>query len=79
MYKTELKIFDAINRLEGKNGRRYTDAQIATATGLHRHTVRILRNGKPEPTIDKLLDFFASEGMPLTVGDLYETTVNPAT
>ena len=71
VYKTELNIFDAINRLEAKNKRKYTDKQIADATGLHRHTINVMRKGKAEPTLDKLMNFFASEGMPITPNDIF--------
>lgn len=74
MHKTRVSLFDALNRLEGQNERRYTDAEIAKATGLHRHTISALRRGKAEPTLDKLLDFFAAEGMPVTVQDLFTVT-----
>ena len=71
MYKTQLNIFDAINRLEAKNKRQYSDAEIAKLTGLHRHTINVMRKGKAEPTLDKLMTFFASEGMPITPNDIF--------
>ena len=71
MYKSQLNIFRVIKRLEAINGRTYTDQQIATATGLHRHTISTMRKGKAEPTLDKLLEFFRREGMPITVADLF--------
>lgn len=71
MYKSQLNIFRVIKRLEALNGRTYTDQQIATATGLHRHTISTMRKGKAEPTLDKLLEFFRREGMPITVADLF--------
>jgi hypothetical protein len=69
----DVSIFDAVNRLEKQNGRRYTESQIAKATGLHRHTIATLMRGKPDRVIVKLLHFFASEGMPVTVKDLFVT------
>jgi hypothetical protein len=71
MHKSQLNIYNVLNRLEGQNKRRYSDAEVAKASGLHRHTVRIMRNGKPEPTLDKLLNFFEAEGMPITIADLF--------
>ena len=76
MYKTQLKIFDAINKLEAKNKRLYSDNEIAKATGLHRHTINVMRKGKAEPTLDKLLDFFASEGMPIEPNDLFDVVID---
>ncbi len=69
-----LKIFDTVNQLEKQNGRRYTESQIAKATGLHRHTIAAVMKGKPDKTLSKLLAFFAAEGMPITVGDLFTVT-----
>ena len=66
-----LSIYNAINALERVNRRRYTDNEIAKATGLHRHTVAGLRKGKPEDTITRLLDFFVAEGMPIAISDLF--------
>lgn len=77
MYKTQLNIYDVLNRLEGQNKRRYSDAEVAKASGLHRHTVRILRAGKHEPTLDKLLNFFEAEGMPISVSDLFTIETEP--
>lgn len=76
--QASLKIFDAVNQLEKRNGRRYTESEIATATGLHRHTVAAAMKGKPDKTLSKLLTFFESEGMPVTVNDLFTTTKEPA-
>lgn len=73
-YKVELNIYDVINKLEGQNKRRYTDNQIAKATGLHRHTIRVMRAGKHEPTFEKLLNFFAAEGMSITPNDIFKIT-----
>ena len=64
MYKTELNIFDAINKLEARNKKNYSDNEIAKATGLHRHTINLMRKGKAEPTLDKLLDFLPMKECP---------------
>mgnify|MGYP000609011282 CR=1 FL=1 len=69
-----LKIFDAVNQLEKHSGKRYTETQIAKATGLHRHTVAAAMRGKPDKTLTKLMAFFAAEGMPVQVGDLFTVT-----
>lgn len=72
--QASLKIFDAINKLEKHNERRYTESQIAKATGLHRHTVAAAMKGKPDKTLSKLLAFFKSEGLDIAVGDLFTVT-----
>lgn len=66
-----LSIYDAVNALEKTNRRRYTDNEIATATGLHRQTIATLRKGKQEKTIAKLLDYFRAEGLEVGVADLF--------
>jgi transcriptional regulator with XRE-family HTH domain len=72
--QASLKIFDAVNQLEKRNGRRYSESEIAVATGLHRHTIAAVMKGKQDKTLSKLLAFFAAEGMPITVGDLFTVT-----
>lgn len=72
--QASLKIFDAVNQLEKHNGRRYSESEIAAATKLHRHTIAAVMKGKHDKTLSKLLAFFASEGMPITVGDLFTIT-----
>lgn len=76
--QASLKIFDAINKLEKHNERRYTESQIAKATGLHRHTVAAAMKGKPDKTLSKLLAFFKSEGLDIAVGDLFTVTDDSA-
>ena len=75
--QVELKIFDAVNQLEKRNGRRYTESQIAQATGLHRHTIASLMRGKPDRVIAKILAFFESEGAPVAINDLFVTLPTP--
>lgn len=61
-------------QLEQKNGR-YSYAKIAEISGLTRQGVRRLLKEPSDTisvrTIGKLLDFFASEGMPITVDQLF--------
>lgn len=75
--QASLKIFDAVNKLESHTGRRYTESEIAKATGLHRHTVAAAMRGKPDKTLSKLLAFFRAEGLDITVADLF-TVDTPA-
>lgn len=76
-HKVELNIYHLINRLEAIKGRRISDNEIATALGVHRHTVTKIRKGRPEPSLAKLLDYFAAEGMPVTVDQLFTVTTPP--
>ncbi|HXH29879.1 MAG TPA: hypothetical protein VNJ01_03635 [Bacteriovoracaceae bacterium] len=73
----KLNIYQAINRLEGENQRRYSDNEIARLTGLHRHTVALIRKGRDDKLLAGLLNFFASEGMPVTIADLFSVTTVP--
>ena len=77
MYKVQLNINDLLYRLEGQNKKHYSDAAVGKAMGLHRHTIKTMRDGKPEPTLDKLLDFFHSQGMPITIADLFTVESHP--
>lgn len=79
MRNTKFNLKQLIRQLESKNNRDYEYQQIAQACGLSRFTVAsIANNGSVRielRTIDKLLDFFAAEGMPVTVDQLF--TVSP--
>jgi len=76
--KTQLNVFRLVKRLEEKKNAAYTNTAIARKSGLSRVTVNGLVLGTTNridlATIDKLLDFFATEGMPVAPGDLF--TVN---
>ena len=67
----KLSIFKAVRRLEAETGKRYNIQDIAQETGMHRHTVAALLDGREDKTLGKVLAFFAAEGMPITVGDLF--------
>lgn len=79
--KVEIRVLQLVGALEERNRCRYTFTDIADAAGLSRHTVRKLMTGETKAvdleTMGKLLDFFAAEGMPITVFDLF--TVTPVT
>ena len=82
-HKVRFTIFKHIIHLQEKTGERLSDTQYAKRVGISRQAFTALMRGDTmrieNETIDKLLDFFDRAGMPLTVGDLYETTVHPAT
>ncbi len=78
--KTQLNVFRMVKRLEEKSNVAYTNTAIAKKSGLSRVTVNGLVSSGTQridlETIDKLLDFFATEGMPITPGDLFTVTTN---
>lgn len=79
-----LNVMAKVNELEQLQHRRYNYTDIADAAGLSRHTVRKWLTGEVKAidleSLAKLLDFFAAEGMPVTVADLFAVTpVTPDT
>jgi hypothetical protein len=71
----EFNLITPLSELQKKNHRVYTYADIANVSGLTRQGVRrLLTQGTKQVEVDtlgKLLDFFASEGMPVTLNDLF--------
>lgn len=78
--RTKLNVFRLVKKLEQTKNMPYTNTLIAEKSGLSRVTVNsLLANTTYRidlSTIDKLLAFFASEGMPITPGDLFTVTDN---
>lgn len=70
----ELNIYHLVNQLEGKQGRRISDNEIARAINVHRHTVSSVRKGREETLISKLVDYFRSNGLDISPGDLFVVT-----
>ena len=72
-----------LRQLAVKNNRDYDKSYVAERTGLSRTTISTITNntsGRVDlATLDKLLDFFVAEGMPVTVGDLFTTTTDAQT
>lgn len=68
-------LFRLIAQLEANTGKPYPLQTIATKSGVHRHTVEVLVSGQPQgvqfKTMAALIDFFAAEGMPVTLNDLF--------
>ena len=79
--KVAFNLFDTIRRLEMMKGETVSNTYVAEQSGLSRFTIQKIVNNESErvdlPTIAKLLDFFAAEGMPVTVAELF--TVTPVT
>lgn len=76
-------LFALVNQLELKNNRRYTYKYIGDKLGYSHQAVKnILSNGYSPDNyikyglISKLLDFFAAEGMPIAVSDLFTVTAS---
>lgn len=69
-----------LGELESRNGR-YSYARISEISGISRQGVRRLLTDETRQidvtTLDKLLAFFAAEGMPVTIGDLFVVTDDP--
>lgn len=80
-HTTKLNVFRLVKRLEEQAGMPYKNIAIAKMTGLSRVTVNSLVAGSTNridlATIDKLLDFFHAEGMPITACDLFVTEQTP--
>jgi hypothetical protein len=74
----KLAIFEQLKRLEAMKGRNYQHAEIAVKTGLSRHTVKtVFSNATTRidlATMEAVLTFFHSEGLPVTVADLFTVT-----
>jgi hypothetical protein len=70
-----------LNRLRIEKGKSYTQAELAQRWNLSRQSVNKYLSYKAKgaelQTFGKLLDFFAAEGMPVTVADLFTVTVTP--
>lgn len=82
MAKLLFNLHKPLSRLEQIKNRRYSFSEIADASGLTRQGVRRLLKEPSDrvdvDTLGKLLDFFAAEGMPITVNDLFTTQAIPS-
>jgi len=76
--KVKLNIFSLLKKLEAKQGRNYTIAEVVTKTGLHRNTVRGLLRGTTKRidlnSLTAFVGFFYSEGLEVGTGDLLVLT-----
>ena len=79
-YTTRFTPQNALGKLEAIKGKRYNYAEIANAmnSNTDRQKIRYqLNNSLGEikmPMIDKWLEFFHSQGMPITIADLFTVT-----
>lgn len=71
-------------KLQEKRHRVYSWQDVGTALGMSRQAAQSLFMGEPTEngfvkysTLAGLLDFFAAEGMPITVNDLFVVSTNP--
>lgn len=75
MLKFVFNLHKPLSELEQKKNRRYSYAEIAEISGLTRQGIRRLLKEPSDRidvhTIGRLLHFFESEGMPLTINDLF--------
>lgn len=76
--QVQSNLFELVHKLESKHGRRYTYTEIAEALGVTHPAAKALLKKRSDPNgyfrfaiMAKLLDFFASQGMPITAGDLF--------
>jgi transcriptional regulator with XRE-family HTH domain len=78
-HDTKIKILPLIAELQRRTGKRFNDKEYADMIGISRQAFAALLNGETggatNKTINKLLDFFDAQGMPVTVGALYLTEV----
>lgn len=78
MYQVTFNLRQLLRMLSIRNDEEYEIQQIAAATGLNRLTVSKLINGDSGRiefrTIEKLLEFFKTNGMPITLDQLFTVT-----
>lgn len=69
-------LFGAIQRLETEKGKRFTYAEIGRKSHLHENMVQRLATAPvvarvDVKTIERLINFFRSEGLTFTIDDLF--------
>lgn len=81
MTKIRYNLLSLKLELEYKNKREYTWKQLADAIDVSERTLSAWLHNKTSRVdmvgLAKLIDFFKSEGMPITVADLFEVTSAP--
>lgn len=74
-YKTKFSIFRLVKDYEKARGKNVKQDELAELIGIDSRTVNALMLGTLKRadlvTLDKLLEFFRREGMPITVADLF--------
>lgn len=78
-HKTRFTPHQPLGQLETLKGRRYTYAEIARFMGVDRQKIRYQLNNPLSEVktamIDLWLDFFSSESLDITAGDLFSTAI----
>ncbi len=73
--KLQFNVEPLLLRLQSENRRRYTYTEVANAIGVKRQSIeRLSRNDSFQDLLlllSGILDFFASEGMPITIDHLF--------
>ena len=81
MHKVTFNVLRPLGQLEAQRNHRYTFAEVAELSGLSRQTVRNIMRKPPQQidvdTVAALLAFFAAEGMPIGVGQLFDVITPP--
>lgn len=76
----DYNLFTLKRQLEILKQRQYSWAEIAQETGIHYNTLHNIANNKTRridlDIAEKLLTFFATEGMPITINDLFTIDSN---
>lgn len=80
MVYIKYNLFALKRQLELLKGKSYTWQEISHKTGIHFNTLHNMENNKTRRVdldiVAKLLDFFAAEGMPVTVDQLFSVSVD---
>lgn len=81
MHKITFNVDKLIRQLSVKNNRDYDKSLVAEWSGISRTTITALTKNSSVridlSTLGKLLDFFASHDMPITVADLFTVATVP--
>lgn len=83
MQKVKLNLYTPLGKLDKIKNHRHTPGDISIASGgrVSRQAIHKILSGKVKgvafDTLAAILDFFASQGMPITVADLFEVTSEP--
>lgn len=75
-------LFSLKRELELKKQTEYSWSKIAVGSGIHRNTILNMANGRTRRVdldiMERLVSYFADQGMPITVGDLFTVTEDDA-
>lgn len=81
MTHIKYNLFMLKRQLEMHKGKSYSWQEISHTTGVHFNTLHNIENNKTRrldlDIVAKLLDFFAAEGMPVSVDDLFLVSNEP--